>query len=438
MRKIVDNIKKPLLYCVEVLFFIGLGQGIGVLTFELIVKGLLKLANSPLIDNPIFLTFCEYIIFIGIWIAFIGYYLKQDKEKGIIDVLGRKCRGNRLIFFLLGLLIGFSTNFICGYLALRHGDIAIDYVGFNPLGTIIVFFAVLVQSGAEELLCRGLLYQKLVRHFGNGFKPIIISSLLFACLHLFNEGITFVSFANLILAGILPALMIYYFDSMWMCIAEHTAWNFTQNILLGLPNSGIRVPFSIFALQENSARDSFFYNVGFGIEGSAISLIVLAVVIVSMYLLMNKRHQPGYDVWQGISEAEIEKAKQEKEDRKTLKQIKKYVEKDFKKKHKKNPDYTYDQLLEYELKKEEKATRRMLPTMIITITLTLVIYFLGLPEHNVRMLISVLVGEAIGMAVAFPLSKKLSKRRTELLIEYLNEKIQALETPGEGEAAWKL
>ena len=30
--------------------------------------------------------------------------------------------------------------------------------------------------------------------------------------------------------------------------AVHTAWNFTQNILFGLPNSGINVPYSVFKL----------------------------------------------------------------------------------------------------------------------------------------------------------------------------------------------
>ncbi len=48
-------------------------------------------------------------------------------------------------------------------------------------------------------------------------------------------------------------------------MAMHTAWNFMQNIVLGLPNSGANVPYSIFKLEEG-ASNSFFYDTGFGIE----------------------------------------------------------------------------------------------------------------------------------------------------------------------------
>ena len=48
--------------------------------------------------------------------------------------------------------------------------------------------------------------------------------------------------------------------SFWRALHQR---NFTQNILLGLPNSGNVVPFSIFKLE--GAADSLVYNVGFGI-----------------------------------------------------------------------------------------------------------------------------------------------------------------------------
>ena len=57
------------------------------------------------------------------------------------------------------------------------------------------------------------------------------------------------------------SLMVYYMDSLWCAFAVHTAWNFTQNILFGLPNSGINVPYSVFKLNAATARDSFAYNI---------------------------------------------------------------------------------------------------------------------------------------------------------------------------------
>lgn len=64
-------------------------------------------------------------------------------------------------------------------------------------------------------------------------------------------------------------------------------------IIFGLSNSGQVFPYSIFKLDASNARDSFFYNVGFGVEGTAFALIILAaacvVIIVPGQLKVLKR-----------------------------------------------------------------------------------------------------------------------------------------------------
>ena len=76
-------------------------------------------------------------------------------------------------------------------------------------------------------------------------------------------------------------------------MAVHAAWNFTQNILLGLPNSGSVFEFSIFKLDAASARNSFAYDINFGIEGTLVSCIVeaLAIFIVLYFGLKKKKAQ---------------------------------------------------------------------------------------------------------------------------------------------------
>ena len=426
-----EDIRRSLSYCLEAFMLIGIGQLVGAILNYVLLDILVSIIKPELIGNPCLETFKQYFDFVGIWIVFITYFSTRKMEKGIIDVLSTKLRGNNILCFACGLLLGFVMNFTCGLLAMKNGDFTIGFVGFKPLQTLLIFIVVMIQSGAEELLCRGLLYKKLTRRFGEGIKPIIISSLLFAFLHIFNSGLTLVAFINLILAGTIPAMIMYYFDSIWMCIAEHTAWNFTQNILLGLPNSGIRVPFSIFALNSNVVKDSFFYNVGFGIEGSVMATIVHLVVIALMFFVMNKRRKPEYDVWQGITEAEVDRIEQEKTDRKTLKQIKKYTEKDYKKKLKKDPGYTYRKLLDYEVLKEEKAKKRLYPSIVITIVMTFVIFKFILKGIDPRQMWATLTGEIIAFLFVIPMSKELTNKRVELLKEYLGEKINEQENPTE-------
>ena len=116
-------------------------------------------------------------------------------------------------------------------------------------------------------------------------------------LHLANYGVTVLSVLNIFLVGILFSLMVYYMDSLWCAFAVHTAWNFTQNIHFGLPNSGINVPYSVFKLDAATARDSFAYNVGFGIEGTFFADLVLLADCFQLYLWGRKHGKKSMDVW---------------------------------------------------------------------------------------------------------------------------------------------
>ena len=176
----------------------------------------------------------------------------------------------------------------------------------------LVFLAVFIQSGSEEILCRGFFYQRMRREFRNPWVSVIGNALLFGALHLGNKGVTALGVLNIILFGIFMSLIIYYYESMWMAIAVHTAWNFSQSIVLGLPNSGIVFDFSVFKLDAASARNSFAYHVNFGIEGTIFSTVLIAVVIVIL-LVLNKKRQ-GDNLWI-LGETVFIKQKKKKEEK---------------------------------------------------------------------------------------------------------------------------
>ena len=79
---------------------------------------------------------------------------------------------------------------------------------------------------------------------------------------------------------------------MWCASAIHAAWNFTQNIIFGLPNSGQVSPFSIFKL--TAAKDTFAYNVDFGVEATILSMIVEIVGIVLVVVIGQKLTGKGF------------------------------------------------------------------------------------------------------------------------------------------------
>ena len=142
-----------------------------------------------------------------------------------------------------------------------------------------------IQSAAEELICRVFLYQKLLKSYQKPAVAIIGNAFLFALLHMMNPGVTILSLLNIFLVGILFSLVVYYFESVWCAFAIHTLWNFTQNILFGLPNSGLVSLYSVFRLDASTARDSFAYNVAFGVEGTVFTdLVMIAAVVLVIFL----------------------------------------------------------------------------------------------------------------------------------------------------------
>lgn len=203
-----------------------------------------------MVSTDVAITATMYFIFIGIWIFTLVYIRFTKKNRPILKAIGKGAAGNNWKNLLMGLVIGFGLNSICVLAAWLNNDISLYYDSFQPVSLVIIFIAVFVQSSAEELVCRGFLYQRLRRSYKSPAVALIGNSLLFALLHLSNDGVTILSLINIFTSGILFSFMVYYMDSLWCAMAAHAAWNYTQNIIFGLPNSGVVAPYSVLRLDQ--------------------------------------------------------------------------------------------------------------------------------------------------------------------------------------------
>ena len=260
---------------------LSVGQVVGFVIWRLLPLP----AGSPVVETGFL-----YYVDVGVWLVFVAYMMFTQKNRPILSWLGSRAEGNRPSMFALGLLIGFVLNGFCALVALLHGDIRLRFDGVDLLPTLILFVGVLIQSSAEELACRVFMYQRLRGAYARPAVALVGNPALFAVLHLMNRGVTALSVLNIFLVGLLFSMCVYYFNSFWMVAAIHTSWNFTQNILLGLPNSGNVAPFSIFKLE--GAVDSLAYNVGFGIEGTALACVVLVAACVCAYVIGQRLGRP--------------------------------------------------------------------------------------------------------------------------------------------------
>ncbi|AXU09924.1 CPBP family intramembrane metalloprotease [Parvimonas micra] len=282
-KKWYDNV---LWICIISYAILFISKIIGGLFISRLVKGLF---TSGLIRGDVYIyTFIMYILFIDIWIGVLFVLFVFKSNHYIIDKITTKTKGNNMANLFWGLFIGFVLNGLCALIAMINGDFTLRFSQFEIFRAFGLFFAVFVQSSAEELLCRGFMYQRLLKSTNSPAFAIIFNSLFFAALHLFNNGMSILPFYCILIFGVLASMLVYYFDNLWMVMGLHAMWNFTQSILLGLPNSGNNVPYSIFKI-GSSVKGSFAYNPIFGLEGTIFSCVLMTACCVALYLWKSKK-----------------------------------------------------------------------------------------------------------------------------------------------------
>ena len=226
----------------------------------------------------------NYLTFIGIDAVVLLYCALAEKD--VLRSFGAARRGggkgNTAKGLALGLLVGFGTNAVCILVAWLAGNVDFSLGRFQPLYLLASFVMVAIQSGAEELLTRGYIFGALSRRY-SVWVALACNALLFGALHLLNTGVTVLSIVNIVVYGALLSLVMIYHGSLWFCIAMHTAWNFTQNFLFGLPNSGLVSQQSFLHLE--AARDSVLYNALFGVEGGVVCTVVIGLCCVAAIFL---------------------------------------------------------------------------------------------------------------------------------------------------------
>jgi uncharacterized protein len=139
-----------------------------------------------------------------------------------------------------------------------------------------------VQGSAEELLFRGYVLTNLQEQWGLRWA-IAVSAAGFALFHIRNPAINTLALVNLVLFGIATALYKVRVDhgQLWGVCAIHTVWNWLQQIVFGLPNSGLTTSKEdvLFSVTPNATLPDPIWGGGFGPEGTlAASLVLLALI----------------------------------------------------------------------------------------------------------------------------------------------------------------
>jgi len=269
---------KSIIECVVLSFVIA--YGVHYLGYFLRVRFFLYTDSLGLSDAASHLfIYLGHIIFLVCWLVY-AWAVRKDR-KYIMSFLPR--RGSKSLLWLLGgAVTGLLMMGICICAASINGDITVQFRNNNENYRIIGLglLAVLLQASTEEIESRGFLFGKMKAEGVPVSVAVLVSAFFFGYLHMANPGFGLIPMLSIVTVGCFYALSYHYFGNLWFCCGAHTLWNYSQDFIFGLPDSGRPAVASIMDTLVNGG--GFFYDTEFGIEGSlmAISLNIFSCIVV--------------------------------------------------------------------------------------------------------------------------------------------------------------
>ena len=256
--------------------------------FQFVLAGLLRIPLSGLgVDengmgmDSSFMLISESVLAVGSVIGLLAVHKLGHKVfPHTAPPIGLSLRGHvREAGAGAGVAAGlYAAGFL---LMLLTGGITITGVhvhGAALLQTWVFFFFVAVF---EETMCRGFLLGRMMDAGVNKFVALILSSAVFAILHLANPNLAALPLVNLLLAGVLLGSAYIYTRNLWFAILLHWFWNWLQGPVLGFEVSGNNFGMNLLTLERT---DNDLLNGGaFGFEGS---LVCTVLMLAGIFLII--------------------------------------------------------------------------------------------------------------------------------------------------------
>lgn len=195
-------------------------------------------------------------------------------------------------FYPLCLILGFLLPIIVitVYLVFISGDIVVTQFAskkeYIEMLISLIFITGIVAPIVEEITFRGILL-KYIEDKSNSTFAIILTSVLFSFVHLFNGKLVGIDFYLLIIAGTIAGIMYgiacYMYQSIWASVLLHMFWNASSIFII------INKKEEYGILQYVISSNNVFITGGdYGMDASIIS--ILNYMLVIGILLFRKKH----------------------------------------------------------------------------------------------------------------------------------------------------
>lgn len=174
---------------------------------------------------------------------------------------------------LAGILLAVVLYAVGFGISLLVGAVEVAGVALNLSTLFISLGFCLLVAITEELALRGFVLERMLQGGVNKFWALFLSAALFSLIHIGNPNFDFLSFINLLLAGILLGSSYIYTRNLSFPIALHWFWNWIQGPVLGYEVSGNKFCDGLLTLHLPEAN---LINGGaFGFEGSILCTVLM-------------------------------------------------------------------------------------------------------------------------------------------------------------------
>jgi len=209
-----------------------------IVTAPLVLSGMFSDSNAP--SNLILQKLIETLaLFASLWVA------RRFLDRRTFTSLGHRINALawRDLFAGIGIAMVIQAVMFGAFWALGW----LEWQGWawetasqaTVWGTVFLYFVLFVIVGyEEELWMRGYWFQNLEDGL-NVFWAFVISSSIFALLHLGNPGANLMSTLGIFLAGFFLGYAYLRTRTLWLAVGLHIGWNFFLSPVFGFPVSGL-------------------------------------------------------------------------------------------------------------------------------------------------------------------------------------------------------
>jgi len=163
----------------------------------------------------------------------------------------------------------------------------IEIVGVRPPGVslAIITLAMIMVGFSEELMMRGYVQGNLMTSMDK-YAALLITSLLFSAMHIFNPNMSWAGLVNIILAGLLLGIYYVHKRNLWFPVGLHFTWNLFQGSVYGSQVSGVSID-SMISIEV--VGSDLLTGGSFGFEASLVTTAVIVASIITLHLVHRPR-----------------------------------------------------------------------------------------------------------------------------------------------------